>query len=278
MVSAQFPAPYAARRAASGPERPLARTAAPSICGSAATGPQTRSKSSLPTRRRALPNRATHSKTPEIQRFKAGVPDYQYRYYDPVAGRWPSRDPIQERGGVNLYGFVRNRTVNLFDAFGLLVFPPDPGGHMKETYVSCSCKQTLNVYCLMDKSKKSSFGLSGNGQSEAQLKENAALDPVGALEAIEVAQTFAMKEAQEKILDSYKNQLLASQNSLWREESLGKMSCNCKVMNQTYQFVGYNDWWIPIGNPDLVGTYEDVIQMIKDYIAGMAGGGRPNFF
>jgi hypothetical protein len=23
-------------------------------------------------------------------------------YYDPVTGRWPSRDPIGERGGVNL--------------------------------------------------------------------------------------------------------------------------------------------------------------------------------
>jgi RHS repeat-associated protein len=44
---------------------------------------------------------------------------YAYRYYDPVTGRWPSRDPIQERGGVNLYGFVGNDGVNRWDLFGL---------------------------------------------------------------------------------------------------------------------------------------------------------------
>jgi RHS repeat-associated protein len=48
-----------------------------------------------------------------------GVLVYGYRYYDPLTGRWPSRDPIGERGGVNLYGFVGNDTVNCLDIFGL---------------------------------------------------------------------------------------------------------------------------------------------------------------
>jgi hypothetical protein len=48
------------------------------------------------------------------------VADYQYRYYDPVTGRWPSRDPISERGGLNLYGFVGNDGVNGFDYLGQL--------------------------------------------------------------------------------------------------------------------------------------------------------------
>jgi RHS repeat-associated protein len=43
---------------------------------------------------------------------------YGYRYYDPVTGRWPSRDPIGERGGVNLYGFVGNDGVNQWDYLG----------------------------------------------------------------------------------------------------------------------------------------------------------------
>jgi RHS repeat-associated protein len=46
------------------------------------------------------------------------VADYGYRYYDPLTGRWPSRDPIGERGGVNLYGFVRNDGVAKFDKLG----------------------------------------------------------------------------------------------------------------------------------------------------------------
>ena len=44
---------------------------------------------------------------------------YAYRYYDPETGRWPSRDPIGERGGVNLYGLVGNDGVNYVDYLGL---------------------------------------------------------------------------------------------------------------------------------------------------------------
>ena len=32
---------------------------------------------------------------------ESGLVYYGYRYYDPVEGRWLSRDPIQEEGGLN---------------------------------------------------------------------------------------------------------------------------------------------------------------------------------
>ncbi|MCP5535067.1 MAG: RHS repeat-associated core domain-containing protein [Akkermansiaceae bacterium] len=44
---------------------------------------------------------------------------YGYRYYDPNVGRWINRDPIEEEGGFNLYGFVNNDGINKFDIFGL---------------------------------------------------------------------------------------------------------------------------------------------------------------
>jgi hypothetical protein len=44
---------------------------------------------------------------------------YGYRYYDPNVGRWLSRDPIEEKGGLNLYGFVGNDTINYVDVLGL---------------------------------------------------------------------------------------------------------------------------------------------------------------
>jgi len=47
------------------------------------------------------------------------VPDYGYRYYDPLTGRWPSRDPIEERGGINLYGFIGNNAISRADHSGL---------------------------------------------------------------------------------------------------------------------------------------------------------------
>jgi len=43
---------------------------------------------------------------------------YGYRYYDPLTGRWPSRDPIGERGGVNLYGFLGNDAIDRLDVLG----------------------------------------------------------------------------------------------------------------------------------------------------------------
>lgn len=63
-------------------------------------------------------------KSLEINDLGLGVAYYGYRYYDPVTGRWPSRDPIEERGGVNLYGFVGNDGVQASDKLGLFVTDP----------------------------------------------------------------------------------------------------------------------------------------------------------
>jgi RHS repeat-associated protein len=43
-----------------------------------------------------------------------------YRAYDPVTSRWLSRDPIEERGGINLYGYVLQNRVNGIDPQGLV--------------------------------------------------------------------------------------------------------------------------------------------------------------
>ena len=48
----------------------------------------------------------------------SGVTYYGYRYYNPSTGRFLSKDPIAENGGLNLYGFVKNDPVNLYDALG----------------------------------------------------------------------------------------------------------------------------------------------------------------
>jgi RHS repeat-associated protein len=48
-----------------------------------------------------------------------GVRDYGYRWYDPLMGRWPSRDPIEESGGFNVYAFVENEGIRTIDFMGL---------------------------------------------------------------------------------------------------------------------------------------------------------------
>ncbi|MBL9191583.1 MAG: RHS repeat-associated core domain-containing protein [Opitutaceae bacterium] len=48
---------------------------------------------------------------------------YGFRYYNPQTGRWPSRDPIGERGGLNLYWMVGNSALNKIDLLGLEELP-----------------------------------------------------------------------------------------------------------------------------------------------------------
>jgi len=48
-----------------------------------------------------------------------GLSYYGYRFYNPSIGKWLTRDPIGEAGGINLYGFVLNDPVNAVDPLGL---------------------------------------------------------------------------------------------------------------------------------------------------------------
>lgn len=76
---------------------------------------------------------------------ETGMLAYQLRYYLPDHGRWLNRDPIEEQGGENLYGFCKNRPVFLLDKLGL------------------SCKVgTYNVLRLDTWDKPMANGLSSN--------------------------------------------------------------------------------------------------------------------
>jgi RHS repeat-associated protein len=53
---------------------------------------------------------------------ESGFLNYGYRYYSPSSGRWLSKDPIQEEGGLNIYTFTENSPLNSTDLFGLVCF------------------------------------------------------------------------------------------------------------------------------------------------------------
>ncbi len=47
---------------------------------------------------------------------------YGYRFYSPELGRWVNRDPVgEEGGGVNLYVFVTNNSIDGIDLLGLML-------------------------------------------------------------------------------------------------------------------------------------------------------------
>ncbi len=48
-----------------------------------------------------------------------GWHNYGFRFYMPMLGRWPNRDPIKEKGGANLYKYAMNNPVASLDRFGL---------------------------------------------------------------------------------------------------------------------------------------------------------------
>lgn len=52
-----------------------------------------------------------------------GLSYYGYRFYTPASRRWINRDPIGERGGMNLYGFVGNNPLNSIDSDGRVPLP-----------------------------------------------------------------------------------------------------------------------------------------------------------
>jgi RHS repeat-associated protein len=71
---------------------------------------------------------------------ETGLYQVRYRYQHPGLGRWLSRDPIAERGGLNLYGFVHESPIDFVDVLGLasgynrppvggtVYYPPVPVG------------------------------------------------------------------------------------------------------------------------------------------------------
>jgi uncharacterized protein RhaS with RHS repeats len=75
-------------------------------------------------------------------------------FYDSNLGRWVNRDPIEEDGGLNLYGFVGNSPVSEIDPWGFDILPvnnqPDP-------FCAADCNQQLGN-CINDRTLICSLG------------------------------------------------------------------------------------------------------------------------
>jgi len=96
---------------------------------------------------------------------------YAYRHYEAEKGRWPSRDPLQERGGANLYAFVGNSALLRIDILGMYKCSPcssqcnkcwpNPGDRSK---CEADCRNAkLSMNCGRSRGRGGSSGGGGGG-------------------------------------------------------------------------------------------------------------------
>ena len=80
---------------------------------------------------------------------ETGLYYYRARYYDPMEGRFISKDPIGFDGGdFVLYGYVRNKPINHKDPKGLELSKDDPKYCSEQYYkdrLKCLCKYLFNI-------------------------------------------------------------------------------------------------------------------------------------
>ncbi len=69
-----------------------------------------------------------------------------FAYYNSEQGRWISRDPIQESGGVNIYGFTGNNPVGAYDLLGLKSVEIERSAEEKKC--KCCCAESISAVNL----------------------------------------------------------------------------------------------------------------------------------
>jgi len=83
-------------------------------------------------------NLATKQYTGDYYHAASGLNLTKYRAYDPNTGKWLSRDPKGENGGMNLYAYCHDKPIGLLDRLGLAAgtfdinFNPPTGGPANE--------------------------------------------------------------------------------------------------------------------------------------------------
>ena len=82
---------------------------------------------------------------------------YGYRYYSPILGRWINRDPIGEKGGINLYVFLANKSTYTIDYLGYNPVVVVAGGAavvaITASDVAIAASAIIGIYIVIEKWK-----------------------------------------------------------------------------------------------------------------------------
>lgn len=105
----------------------------------------------------------------------SGMYYYGFRFYDPNLQRWINRDPIEEEGGINLYGFCLNDPSDFVDVNGDNIFTK-----ITKTGV-IKVLRTKTAHQLLKKGKNLCFGSKGGGKAALKREVQKAMPDRGAL-------------------------------------------------------------------------------------------------
>ena len=117
---------------------------------------------------------------------ETGLVYYGHRFYSPSLGRFINRDPIEEQGGLNLYGFCGNNAINHWDFLGQILM-----GHLNpDGGIDMDPHSTGDLYSMMT-------GLENMVSSVALSAGMSALDALSQQQAQQQAQQKAQQQAQQ---------------------------------------------------------------------------------
>jgi len=97
---------------------------------------------------------------------------YAYRVYDPVAGRWTQRDPIDYQDSANLYQFCGNNPVKGIDALGDTVYGYDFIGPLQEGDYRDPTYSQAELHKISTPSKDETKGTQQQEQTTENNKED----------------------------------------------------------------------------------------------------------
>jgi RHS repeat-associated protein len=94
---------------------------------------------------------------------ETGLSYFGFRFYDPTLGRWINRDPLGEKGDINLYRAVQNNPVNNVDPWGLFIFGYRPLSD--SPWIPIASRNPIDDYFNTDISHEQGFFEDGSGDN-----------------------------------------------------------------------------------------------------------------
>ena len=105
-----------------------------------------------------------------------GLSEYQFRKYSPVLGRWLSRDPIGEEGGLNINSIARNDVIGKTDYAGLIPNDCCPEEAKTKYYECLAAVEKWSAKRLADAALVRDTALSANQSAYESLRDGAKVE------------------------------------------------------------------------------------------------------